>query len=347
MVSFDVKSLFTRVPVQEALHVIEERLAEDETLDERTQTSPTTIRRLTELCMSSTYFEFEENLYEQVDGAPIGSPLSPVLADLYMESFETMAIVEKADQPPSLWLRYVDDTFVIWPHGRDRLNDFLSHLNSLAPSIQFTMEIEEGGKLPFLDVLVQRGCDGLTTSVYRKPTHTDRHLDFRSNHHPRIKAGIVKCLAHRARTVCHPNQVKPELSHLQRVFTRNHYPAHLTRGCLTRKKSNTTIDETSNSDTEVTPKILCLPYVRGLSESIEKSCANLNIKSVFTAKRTLRSLLTRVKSRPDKERAKGVVYKIDCSCGSTYVGETGDGPFQQWHCRSHEQYTPRHQMGQC
>ena len=232
----------------------------------------------------------------------MGSPLSPVLADLYMESFETMAI-EKAVQPPSLWLRYVDDTFVIWPHGRDTLNDFLSHLNSLAPSIQFTMEIEEGGKLPFLDVLVQRGCDGLTTSVYRKPTHTDHYLDFRSNHHPRIKAGIVKYLAHRARTVCHPNQVK-------RVFTRNHYPAHLTRGCLTRKKTNTTIDETSNSDTEVTPKILCLPY-------------DLNIKSVFTAKRTLRSLLTRVKSRPDKERVKGVVYKIDCSCGSTYVGETG------------------------
>lgn len=117
--------------------------------------------------------------------------------------------------------------------------------------------------------------------------------------------------------------MKPELSHLQRVFTNNHYPAHLTRGCLSRSKTNTTTDNTSNPDTEVTPKILCLPYVRGLSESIEKSCANLNIKTVFTAKRTLRSLLTRVKSKPDKERVKGVVYKIDCSCGSTYIGETG------------------------
>ena len=80
-----------------------------------------------ELCMRSTYFEFEDCFYEQVDGAPMSSP---VLADLYMESFETTAI-ETAVQPPSLWLRYVDDTFVIWPHGRDFLDDFLSHLNSL------------------------------------------------------------------------------------------------------------------------------------------------------------------------------------------------------------------------
>ena len=127
--------------------------------------------------------------------------------------------------------------------------------------------------------------------------HTERHhakkgIIYLAFTDKNVSVCTRTCLAHRARTVCHPKQVKPELSHLQRVFTLNHYPAHLTRGCLTRKKTNTTIDETSNSDTEVTPKILCLPYVRGLSESIEKSCANLNIESVFTAKRTLRSLFT-------------------------------------------------------
>ena len=173
MFSFDIKSLFTRVPIQEAPQVIEERLREDETLDDRTLKSPSTICNLTELCMRSTYFEFDERLYEQIEGAPIGSPLSPVLADLYMESFETAAI-ESASQPPSLWLRYVDDTFVIWPHGQHNLDNFLSHLNSRAPSIEFTMEVEKDGELPFLDVLVRRQHNGLATSVYRKPTHTDR-----------------------------------------------------------------------------------------------------------------------------------------------------------------------------
>ena len=85
MVSFDVRSLFTKVPIQEALQVIEEKLQDDTSLDDRTMMSPSTICHLTELCMKSTYFKFEDQLYEQTEGAPMGSPLSPVIADLYME----------------------------------------------------------------------------------------------------------------------------------------------------------------------------------------------------------------------------------------------------------------------
>ena len=83
MVSFDTNSLFTRVPIQEAL---EKRLLEDETLDKQTLMSPSTICNLTEICMRSTYFEFDECLYEHIEGAPMGSPLSSVLADQCVES---------------------------------------------------------------------------------------------------------------------------------------------------------------------------------------------------------------------------------------------------------------------
>ena len=75
----------------------------------------------------------------------MGSPLSPILADIFMEEFEASA-PRSADLQPSLCLRYVDDTFVVWPHGRDSLQD----LNEQHSSIKFTMEVEEDGNIPSL-----------------------------------------------------------------------------------------------------------------------------------------------------------------------------------------------------
>ena len=113
--------------------------------------SASSVCRLTELCLRTTYFEFDGDIYEQKDGAAMGSPLSPVLANIYMEMFEEEAI-DSATHKSSFWVRYIDDTFVIWPHGRNKLQDFLCHLNSRQESIKFTMEEESAGLISFLDV---------------------------------------------------------------------------------------------------------------------------------------------------------------------------------------------------
>ena len=118
----------------------------------------------------------------------MGSPLSPIIADLYMEHFEQEAI-NLSEHKPSLWL---DDTFsTIWKHGKEKLHQFLSHLNNQRESISFTIETETGRSLAFLDVKVTRNEKHLITSVYRKPTHTDRYLNYGSNHHPRIRINLV------------------------------------------------------------------------------------------------------------------------------------------------------------
>ena len=80
--------------------------------------------------VDSTYFAFKDRLYKLIEGAPLGPPISPILADLYTESFEANAI-ETADKKPSLWLCYIDKTFVVWPHGLDSLEKFLTHINSI------------------------------------------------------------------------------------------------------------------------------------------------------------------------------------------------------------------------
>ena len=74
--------------------------------------------------------------------------------------------------PPRWWKRFVDDTFVILK--QDKKEEFLQHINSVNPAIQFTTEEQkQDGSMPFLDILVTPQEDRtLTTRVYRKPTHT-------------------------------------------------------------------------------------------------------------------------------------------------------------------------------
>ena len=103
----------------------------------------------------------------------MGSPLSPIVANLYMESFENKA-PSSTRLTPTVWRRYVDDTFVLWPHGADQLEEFHAHLNNQHLQIQFTKEVEENDKISFLDVLVKKESDRFSTTVYRKPTHTGR-----------------------------------------------------------------------------------------------------------------------------------------------------------------------------
>ncbi len=93
-----------------------------------------------------------------------------------------------------LWCRYVDDVFALWPHTQQYLLHFKSHLNKQNMSIQFTTEEENNNKLSFLDVEIERENGHFITSIYRKKTHTDCYLNYKSNHHPRILSGVVKCL---------------------------------------------------------------------------------------------------------------------------------------------------------
>ncbi|XP_015111508.1 uncharacterized protein LOC107037456 [Diachasma alloeum] len=140
-----------------------------------------------------------------------------------MEHSENEAL-KSAAQKPAVWFRYVDDTFVIWSHGRTGLNQFLEFLNAQHPSIKFTMKIEQNGCLPFLDVSVRCNEDGtLSHQVYRKPTHTDRYLNAASRQHPSQKNSVISSLMYRALTISQSSNVNSEVEHLETALAKNGY----------------------------------------------------------------------------------------------------------------------------
>ena len=154
----------------------------------------------------------------------MGSPMSPIVANIYMEAFEDRAI-NTALHPPRIWRRYVDDTIVV--QLQSHKEEFFQLINKVDTSIKFTME-EAGpdGSIPFVDVLVTPKVDGnFTTKVYRKPTHTDQYLQWDSNHNLASKYSVINILTHRARTLCStPELINNELEHLEEVLRGCKYP---------------------------------------------------------------------------------------------------------------------------
>ncbi|XP_072023172.1 uncharacterized protein [Amphiura filiformis] len=191
--------------------------------------------------LTTTYFSFRGKIYRQLFGAAMGSPVSPITANLYMEFLEEQAIATAPIEcKPRLWKRYVDDILEIVKDNQvDNLTD---HLNNTDPtdSIKFTYEKEEQGRIPFLDTLIVRKEDGSVKSlVYRKATHTDQYLNFSSHHPIYHKLGVVRTLLDRMdKIVTEPEDRQKEEDNIKKALKMCGYPEWTVESAKRRSETN-------------------------------------------------------------------------------------------------------------
>ena len=132
----------------------------------------------------------------------MGSPVSPIVANLYMEHFEREAL-NSASNLPQFWFSFMDDTFVIQQHTHKQL--FLDHIISIDLAIKFTVEGNlENGAIPFLDTYIKPEADNsLSNTVYQKPTHIDQYLQWDSHHNLSAKYSVIGTLTCRDQNCMH------------------------------------------------------------------------------------------------------------------------------------------------
>ena len=200
--------------------------------------------------------------------------------------------------------RYVDDTFT--KIHEYYVEEFTRHINSIDPNIIFTTEPESNGVLPFLDTCAHINDDGSThVTVYRKPTHTDQYLNFKSNHHIEDKRSVVRTLLQRAEVlVTKPEDKSREVEHVKRALRTNQYEEWVfeTPRAKPRDKSIPNRARTS----------IGLPYIHGTSEKLARIFRAHDVGVYHRPINTIRSLLVHPKDKtPDLQKC-GVVYQITC-----------------------------------
>ena len=242
-----VKLLFTSIPLQLALQCTETAILQStDPLPLPTED----IMDLLNLCLTSTYFQYNGKHYKQLHGTAMGSPVSVVVAEIVMQNIEESAL-STCRQTIPLWLRYIDDTF--------------------------TREDEENGKLPFLDCMVSRDDNSLRTTVYRKLTHTDRLLDESSYNPTSHKATTIRTLTRRAQLVCNTtDSLSDENKFLNCVFSKSNYNEDFIQR---NTHSPTTTTKANDNATPMTTATI--PYIKGISHASYNHSISASLKNLL------------------------------------------------------------------
>ena len=270
-----------------------------------------------------------------MDGVAMDNPLAPILADLWMQKIEDK-LNRFSIHKRLVWLRHVDDVFCIFTILKEKILEFHTRINRWHPNLQFTVEFESHNSITFLDVLVTQEQEKLTTSLYRKSTHTGLYLLWDSSQNRRYKLGLIKTLVIRIYRICSSKEiVNRELSLLRKTLTNNGYPLHIIRRGIAEAEVLIRRQSYNKKNVNINKKIIFFIIKYYGQESIifasrvKKLCRqllpNIIVQFAFKKHMSLKSLfLSKLKGTDENRKNKNLVYSIPCNdCDKVYIGETG------------------------
>ena len=198
----------------------------------------------TDLVLKNNVFTFNGKYFHQIKGTAMGTKMAPTYATLCLGFLEE-SLYKKTNEEfgeefsqtlKKNWKRYLDDCFIIWNKGDSELQRLKNILNDLDPDIKFTLE-KSSTKIPFLDVLVKKENDKISTDIFYKSTDTHQYLHFGSSHPRHIKRAIPYNLARRICTIVSDEETRNQrLNELKQFLTDQHYPINLINDGIMKAK---------------------------------------------------------------------------------------------------------------
>ena len=265
MASLDVESLYTNVPLEEAINVALTYVYENEKMPPP-DISKENLKKLLFLCTSGCPFQTpDKKCFIQKNGVMMGCVLGPTLANFYMGHLENLILnsilKQQNKEQPFIYCRYIDDIFLTINSEADLIN--LKNLFEEYSVLKFTYEIENHNKIKFLDCEITKNYTALETKVYVKETFDGNYLNYNSICPIRYKTGIIKTLLHRAKLISSNwSNFHVEITRLKQTLVNNNYPLFL-------------IDKEINN-------FLKTNFEKNISNSIEKNKINLFFKNQMT-----------------------------------------------------------------
>ena len=180
-------------------------------------------------CVQKITFLFNGLLYQQVDGVAMGSPLGPLLANIFMSHVEKLPFNSDLKKEVNFWVRYVDDVFVIFDKVNPNINTILGFLNTVHPNIKFTVKHEVNHCLHILDVDIKFNNGVFSTSTYNKPTSTDLYTGWNSFCPFSYKLSTIRSLFNRSIKLCSDKStlLKEKLKLIKTFHAKLDYPLHV------------------------------------------------------------------------------------------------------------------------
>ena len=260
IISFDVSSLYTNVPVNEAIEVCSDFLYSGRY--EIPPVSKATFKKLLELSTCNVLMLTHDGYYRQRDGLAMGSPPAPPLANGWLFSYDP-----RIRDDAKLFSRYMDD--IIRSIAKSKIEAKLQEINSMHPSLKFTIEVEQDRELPFLDMKIIRKDCRLASKWYTKPTDTGLVMNFHALAPLKYKRAVVTGFVHRIFRSCSSWIYFHEgLSIAKQILLDNQYPESFYEPLISKTLQKLLIqeraDDTSDSEEETPTHTVFLQY-RGKS----------------------------------------------------------------------------------